>query len=889
MAKKIYLVDASTFIHRSYHAIRHLSTSDGRPTNAIYGFVATLLKLLKERKPELAAVAYDSKGPTFRHEMYDEYKANRPPMPEDLIAQQEPIRQIVAALGLPSVEVPGLEADDIIAALAAKAEASGYEAVIISNDKDYYQLLSEKISMYDPNPKKESALDLAGLKEKYGLTPAQFLDAQGLMGDSTDNIPGVPGVGEKTAVKLLLEYGSLEGLYENLETVQQAKLKEKLADHKESAFLSRELARLKTDAALGLEPDDLKVSPENQEALQAIYQDLEFTRFAADLGPQQAISYDDYHLVEDEQALDNLLTQIKDAKRLSVDLETTSLDPMRAEIVGISLAAQPHQSSYIPVGHTTLGARQLDWETVGERLRPFLESPQIKKIGQNIKYDYIILRRHGINASPIADDPMVASYLLEPGSGGHNLDRLSRVYLGHDTITYEQVVGSKKTGFNEISPEAARDYACEDADVALMLADVLRPKLEEAGLTRLYEEVELPLIQVLAEMEMNGVGLDVGLLDDLEKKFSAKLANLETRIYELAGREFNINSPKQLGQILFEDLGLPQGKKTKKKSGYSTDVEVLTELAATHDLPAEVLNYRSLTKLKSTYVEALKQLINPETGRVHTSFNQAVTATGRLSSSDPNLQNIPIRTEEGRRIREAFVPDPGSVILSADYSQIELRILAHYAGDQGLVEAFARGEDVHARTAAEVFGVFPEMVTTEMRREAKAINFGIVYGLAAFGLSRQLGIDRKMAQKYIDQYFKQYAGVKTFIDQTMAEARKSGYVTTLLDRRRALPDLKSKNYQARSMAERMAVNTPIQGSAADLIKLAMLAVSRAMKKQNLASKMILQVHDELVFEVPEAELETMTGLVRREMESVYKLNVPLVVDVSHGPNWAEAH
>ena len=772
MTKTIYLVDASTFIHRSYHAIGHLSTKDGRPTNAVYGFVATINKLLREKNPEYLALAFDAKGPTFRHERYPEYKANRPPMPEDLIAQQEPIRGIVRAMGLPSLEVPGLEADDIIATLAVRAAADDFQVVIVAGDKDYFQLLSPRISLYDPNPKRETSTTVESFSEKFGIKPEEFLEAQGLMGDSTDNIPGVPGVGEKTAMKLVREYGRLENLYENLETVKQQKLRAKLAENREAAFLSRDLARLKSDADLGESPPEaLKVASRDTETLRAVYNDLEFSRFATDLGPERRISYDNYCLVATEAEFEDLLKELDGISRLSVDLETTSVDPMRAEIVGVSLAARTQHAYYIPVGHSTLGAVQLDWDTVSERLRPILESDRIEKVGQNIKYDYIVLLRHGLRLGPLTDDTMVASYLLDPGGGGHNLERISREHLGHDPITYKSVVGDKNSGFDRISPEAACEYACEDADLALILAETLRPKLESAGLLDLYQTLEIPLIEVLAEMEMNGVGLDRGLLADLSRELGDKMAASEARIHELAGRKFNVNSPKQLGQVLFDDLGLPQGKKTKKKSGYSTDVEVLSELAAKHDLPAEVLNFRGLTKLRSTYVDALAQLINPATGRVHTSFNQSVTATGRLSSSDPNLQNIPVRTEEGRRIREAFVPDPGHVILSADYSQIELRILAHYSEDPGLRDAFIAGDDIHARTASEVFNVLPGLLTPEMRREAKAINFGIVYGLQAFGLAKQLNIERKVAQKYIDDYFARYAGVKNYIDQTPGRSR----------------------------------------------------------------------------------------------------------------------
>lgn len=889
MAKTVYLVDASTFIHRSYHAIRNLSTSDGRPTNAVFGFTATMNKLLRERMPEYMVVAYDAKAPSFRKEIYPEYKANRPPMPEDLAAQQQPIRDIVEALGIRSIEIPGLEADDIIAAMAAKASDSGFEVIIVSSDKDYYQLLADNVSMYDPNPKRETSMTTAGLDEKFGVKPGQFLEAQGLMGDTTDNIPGVPGVGEKTAVKLIKEFDNLENLYDNLEKVKQEKLRQKLADNKDAAYMSRDLARLKSDAEMPISIEEIKVGEPDNENLVEIYKNLEFTRLAAELSKKKEVVYDDYHLVDTAEALDDLIRELEGVKRLSLDLETTSLQPMKAEIVGVSLAAQPHRAFYIPVGHQTLGAVQLDWEHVSNKLKPILESPQIEKIGQNIKYDYIILKRHGIDIATITDDPMIISYVLYPGAGGHNLDNLSRTYLGHETITYAQATGGKNNPFENISPEAARDYACEDADIALILADRMRPRLKESGLVKLYEEMEMPLIKVLAQMEMNGVNLDVDLLKEISVDLGRKMDESENRIYSLAGRKFNINSPKQLGQVLFEELKLPQGKKTKKKSGYSTDVEVLTDLAEQHELPAEVLNFRSLTKLRSTYVDALIQLINPHTGRVHTSFNQAVTATGRLSSSDPNLQNIPIRTEEGRRIRKAFIPEPGWKIVAADYSQIELRILAHFSRDKGLQDAFVSGEDIHTRTASEVFNLMPAMVTPDIRREAKAINFGIIYGLRAFGLSKQLGIEQKTAQAYIDQYFKRYAGVLDYISTTLEEAKKTGFVTTLMGRRRNLSDLNSKNFQVRTNAERMAVNTTIQGTAADLIKAAMLGIHRKLMEQGFHSRMLLQVHDELVFESPENEIEKLTEMVRREMESVAGLDVPLIVDVNMGDNWAEAH
>ncbi len=666
-------------------------------------------------------------------------------------------------------------------------------------------------------------------------------------------------------------------------------MKKKLIEHKQDAFLARDLARLKTDAELDLNLRELRVTEPDTDFLRALYKELDFNRFLADLEPEKAISYDDYHLVDTEISLLDVVEEFKKIKRLSVDLETTSTNAMRAEIVGLALAAEPHRAFYIPIAHQAPGAAQLPLETVFKALGPTLESPKVLKVGQNIKYDYIILRRHGIELGPISDDSMIASYLLDPSERHHNLDRISQTYLNHNPISYKKAVGDKKSGFETVTPEAARDYACEDADLALILCDILRPKLSENDLLNLYEEVELPLIEVLAEMEINGVKVDPEALRELSGELLRRTEKSEAKIYELAGRKFNINSPKQVGEILFGDLKLPQGKKTKKKTGYSTDEEVLTQLAEVHPLPAEILNYRTLVKLRSTYVDALPQLINPETGRIHTSYNQTGTATGRLSSSDPNLQNIPIRTEEGRRIRAAFVPEPGCLILSADYSQIELRILAHCSGAEGLLEAFSSGEDIHTRTAAEIFGVFPDMVTPEMRRDAKAINFGIIYGKRAFGLAKDLGIERRKAQEYIDYYFEKYSGIKSFIDQTIEKARTDGYVSTLFNRKRRLPNIRSKNAATRAAAERMAINTPLQGTAADIIKKAMIAVHGNLKKSRFPAKLIMQVHDELVFEVSESHVEELADLVKKEMEGAVTLRVPILVDISFGSSWAEAH
>ncbi len=889
MARTVYLVDASLYIYRSYHAIRNLSMSSGQPTNAVLGFVSTISKLIREKKPEYMALAFDSKGPTFRHEIYPDYKANRPPMPEDLISQQEYIRRAVAGFNLARLEIQGIEADDIIASAARQARKQGFEVVIVGGDKDLFQLLAEGVSIYDPKPKGDNYVTEESFRERFGISPSGFLEAQGLMGDATDNYSGVPGVGEKTALKLIQEFETLENIFENLERVKQKNLRRKLEEHKESAFLARRLAHLKTDTELDLNFEELKVAGPDIEALRSLYRELELNRLLSNLESLKTISYEDYHLVDTDEKLAELVSELDGVKKLSIDLETTSTDPMRAEIVGFSFSARPHRAFYVPVAHQDPAAPQLPLKKALETFKPILESKKVVKAGQNIKYDYIILRRNGLTMSPLGDDSMLASYLLDPSNRVHSLERISAAYLSHDPITYDQVVGDKKAGFDSISPEAAKEYACEDADLALMLAETLRPKLAERGLLKLYEEMELPLIEVLAEMEMNGVKLDLDQLQKLSVELAGRALTAEAKIYDLAGKEFNINSPKQLGEVLFEDLGLPQGKKTRKKTGYSTDVAVMTELAEIHPLPNEVLTYRSLVKLRSTYLESLPKLIHPETGRVHTSYNQTGTATGRLSSSNPNLQNIPIRTEEGRRIRAGFVPEEGDLILSADYSQIELRILAHFSEAEGLLSAFSSGQDIHTRTASEIFNVFPDMVDSRMRREAKAINFGIIYGMGAFRLAKELGIERKKAQEYIDEYFNRYEGVKTYLEKTVEQARSLGYVTTLYNRRRYIPELKSGNRNVRANAERMAVNTPLQGSAADIIKMAMLDVHRALKKEKFPAKMIMQVHDELVFEVNKDYADQLTDLVREKMEGVISLKVPLKVDVSYGPSWAEAH
>ena len=902
---QVYLMDASAFIHRAFHAIRNLTTRGGRPTGAIYGFAGTLLKLLRDQAPPALAVVFDSPEHGRRHETYPDYKANRGPLDEDLKSQFPDIRRLVEALGLFSLERPGFEADDLIAAAARAFTAQGLEVVIVSSDKDFYQLLSERISMYDPDPKKDSALTLAAFRERYdGLDPAAFLEMQALMGDSSDNIPGVPQVGEKTALKLISRFGDLDNLYARLEEVTPEKLRANLAAHREAAYVSRELASLGQGAAVDFEVRDLRPRPPDQGLMTALFTELEFTRLIRDLpaspsapGPQEPpVTYEGYVLVDGPDGWKDLESALAGARGpLAVDLETDGLSPSRAALVGLSLCAEPGRAFYIPVGHRTLGAANQPQAL--DKIGPWLTAPRPPKIGQNAKFDWLVLARHGLDLPPPADDPMLASYLLDP-EARHGLDHLSRRHLGHTPIAYKDLLPDPKKNFSDLSPEEARDYAAEDADLTFRLAGLLRAGLKEnPALAALYEEVELPLEALLAKMEGAGILLDVPALERLSRELGGQLKNMEEKIFSLAGRSFNIASPRQLAEVLFREQGLTPLKKTAKKTGFSTDDEVLAELALIHPLPRAIREWRSLDKLKSTYTDRLPRAVNPETGRVHTSYNQTQTATGRLSSSEPNLQNIPARGEEGRRLREAFLAPPGFSLVSADYSQIELRILAHFSGDEALIGAFRRNEDIHTQTAAEIFGLPAGAVTADLRREAKTINFGVVYGQGAFALGKQLGIPQAQARDFIDRYFQRFPGVRRYMEETRAEARAAGQVTTWFGRLRRLPGL-TGGYQARQEAERMAINTPIQGTAADLIKMAMLAVARRLAAEHPRARLLLQVHDELVVEAPEAEVQAVSALLAAEMAGAAEapplsgaraLTVPLKVEVGAGPNWAEAH
>jgi DNA polymerase-1 len=846
-----------------------------------------VLKVLKEQGSDYLAVAFDSKAPTFRSKIYREYKANRPAMPESLVPQLPYIRKIIEGYRIAILEMDGYEADDLIGTIAKGMESEA-DVVIITGDKDMLQLISDAIEVYDPM--KEKRFGVQEVIERFGVRPEQIIEVMGLAGDSIDNIPGVPGIGEKTAIELIKTFGSIENLLAHLDQIHQKRLKENLETHAELAQLSRKLATIRTDVPLTFGVKDFVPSSPDLKTLREIFKELEFNKLLKELPEDKRDDGKEYHLITDQNQLLSLFEDLGKAKFFAIDLETTSPYPMWADLVGISLSHKSNQAFYIPVGHHLRAAeKQLPLLWVLEQLKPILEDNKVKKVGQNIKYEWIVLKRYDIHLQGIHGDTMIASYLLNPTKHNHNLEEIAREYLDRNVTDYKEVVGtgSKEKTFDQVELERARDYSCEDADVTLQLSHLLLPKLEEEGLKNLYDQMEMPLLIVLAKMEMNGVKIDVDLLKEYSKELDIQLQQRMERIYGLAGEDFNINSSQQLGKILFDKLKLPIVKKTK--TGYSTDVDVLTKLSLRHDLPLEILGYRNLSKLKSTYIDALPKLIHPKTGRVHTSYNQTVTATGRLSSSDPNLQNIPVRTEEENRLRQAFIPEMGWVIASADYSQIELRILAHLSQDEMLLEAFHKDEDIHSRTASEIFSVPMEKVTPSMRREAKVINFGIIYGMSAYGLSQQLGTEPKIAQTYIDEYFNKYKGVQNYIEKSLEEAREKGYVTTLFHRRRYLPDVHSPTVPIRQASERMAINTPLQGTAADIIKLAMIHIQNRIEEFGLATKMIMQVHDELVFEIPEEEIQNAFSIIQKEMETVIHLFVPLKISIHSGRNWAEVH
>ena len=896
----VVLVDGSSYLYRAFHALPPLTNSRDQPTGAVYGVVNMLKRLLKDYRPEHVAVVFDARGRTFRDEMFEHYKANRPPMPEELAVQIDPLHAIVRALGFPVLQVPGVEADDVIGTLARQADARGEPVLISTGDKDMAQLVEGGVTLV--NTMSNTTLDRDGVVEKFGVPPERIVDDLALVGDSSDNIPGVPKVGPKTAAKWLNEYGSLDALIEQADSVK-GKVGESLRENLEQLELSRRLATIRCDLELDQDVDALAMQPPDRGALQALYEQMEFRSWlqeilnddapaeAAETAMPPAVEVE-YETVLTQQQLDTWVKRLEQAGHYAFDTETTSLEYMQAEIVGLSFAVATHQAAYVPLAHDYAGAPdQLDRDAVLGQFRQLLEDDAPKKIGHNLKYDMSVLANHGIALNGIAYDTMLESYVLDSTASRHDMDSLALKYLGHKCISYEEVAGkgAKQLTFNEVPVETAAPYAAEDADITLRLHRTLWPRLEkEKALTGVFHDIDLPLVPVLSRMERIGVKVDRDMLATQSGELARKMAEIEQAAFQEAGQAFNISSPKQIQEILFDQQGLPVLSKTPKGAP-STAESVLAELALDYRLPRLILDYRSLSKLKSTYTDRLPERIDAKTGRVHTSYHQAVAATGRLSSTDPNLQNIPVRTESGRRIRQAFIAEDGYRILAADYSQIELRIMAHLSGDQGLLAAFAAGEDIHRATAAEVFGVKPDRVSGEQRRSAKAINFGLIYGMSAFGLARQLGIERGAAQEYVDLYFARYPGVKAYMDRTREQAHEQGYVETLFGRRLYLPEINARNHQRRTAAERTAINAPMQGTAADIIKRAMIHTDAWIRAGRLDLRMVMQVHDELVFEVAEPDLSPAETAIREQMQNAAALAIPLEVEIGVGANWDEAH
>ncbi|MFH1478412.1 MAG: DNA polymerase I [Candidatus Omnitrophota bacterium] len=880
--KKAFLIDGNSYCYRAYYAIKELRTSGGQPTNAVYGFLLMLKKLLADKRLGYIAVAFDLKGPTFRHDEFKEYKIQRKPMPDELVMQIPIIKDMLKAYNIAIFEKTGFEADDVLATIASFLSKKGLEVYIVTGDKDALQLVTDNVKVY--NTQKDGIVyDKKYIKERFGVEPDNIVDIVGLMGDAIDNIPGVHGIGEKTAIELISRFKNIENLYENIEEIESQSRKKLLLEGRENAFLSKKLAILDINTPIDMKLEDIEIKDADPERLLSMFKELEFKSLAKEILSSASSLREEsvYKTISGKKELADFMELLKKQKEFSMDFETTSKDPLEAELVGISFSWEEAMAYYIVIGQKIRSDELLGY------LRPILENGAIKKIGQNIKYEKIILSRHGIDLKGIDFDTMIASYLLNPSKINHNLDDLSLEYLDHKMISFEELVGKgkDKIGIDKVPIEKISEYSCEDADVTFRLKKILEKLLFEKELDKLFREIELPLVDVLSCMEERGVKIDTGLLKKLSKEMEEELSLIIKNIYKMAGTEFNINSPKQLAEILFEKMSLPTVKKTK--TGYSTDVGVLERLSALHPLPKELLRYRELSKLKSTYIDALPGLINKETKRLHTSFNQTITATGRLSSSSPNLQNIPVKTVEGRKIRGAFIGEKDTFIMSADYSQIELRILAHLSRDEELIKTFEEDRDVHTHTASLIFDVDEKDVTQDMRNNAKAVNFGIVYGISAFGLSRSLSIDPQSAQQFIENYFERYPRVKLYIDETIENAKDMGYVMTLFNRRRYVPLIVSENIRERQQAERIAINAPIQGSAADLIKIAMIAIHNKIREMRLGSIMTLQVHDELVFEVPAKELEVMKDLVKREMEGAIKLRIPTKISLKYGRNWLE--
>ena len=891
----LVLVDGSSYLYRAFHGLPPLTNRQGQPTGAVYGVVRMVRALLEQYQPERVAVIFDAKGKTFRHKMYSDYKANRPPMPDDLQVQIEPLHELIDALGIPLLSESGVEADDVIGTLANTAITQNHRVLISTGDKDMAQLVNKDVVLI--NTMSNALTDVNGVKEKFGVTPEQIIDYLALMGDKSDNIPGVPGVGPKTATKWLQQFNNLQGVMENAGEVK-GKIGEKLRNALEQLPLSYELATIKCDLKLGFTLQDLRLGQRDEKTLAKLYQELDFTTWLDELGDVDASSTAEeseqveYQVILTKQQLKSWAKKLKQAELIAFDTETDSLDYMQANLVGMSFSVRADEAAYLPIAHDYPEApKQLTLQEVLNEIGGILQDSSKAKLGHNLKYDRSILAQHGVDLAGIQHDTMLQSYVVNSTGSRHDLDTLCQLHLNHKNIKFEEVAGkgAKQITFNQVPLEQAVDYAAEDADMALQLHHKFWPQLNKLKeQSQLYQDIEIPMVSVLSRVERNGVLINATLLKKQSKELTKKIATLEQQAFEHVGQSFNLDSPKQLQKILFEQLGLPVIRKTPKGQP-STAEDVLQELARDYEFPELILNYRSLSKLKSTYIDKLPQQICPTTGRVHTSYHQAVASTGRLSSTDPNLQNIPIRTEEGRRIRQAFVAPEKHVLLAADYSQIELRIMAHLSHDERLTQAFIQGEDVHTATAAEVFGVDQKKVSKDQRRAAKAINFGLIYGMSAFGLAKQLNIHRGEAQQYVDLYFQRYPGVKEYMENTRALAHQQGYVETLFGRRLYLPEIESRNAQRRQYAERTAINAPMQGTAADIIKRAMIAVDAWINDSAEPVKMIMQVHDELVFEVSESEVEVVMPEIVSRMAAAASLSVPLEVDANMGANWDQAH
>ncbi|MBZ0264436.1 DNA polymerase I [bacterium] len=910
MSKRLFLIDAMAQIYRAHFAMARnpLFTSKGENVSAVFGFTSILLGLIEREKPDLLAVVYDSKEPTFRHHIHAEYKATREKMPEELALQLPRMDEVIDALGLTKVILPGYEADDLVGTLAKQGEEEGYDVFLVTGDKDYYQLVTDKVKFYNIKRGLDNVdlFDPAGVEEVFGVRPERVIDVLALAGDSSDNVPGVPKVGMKTAIKFLKEYDTVEGVLNHHADIG-GKIGENLAEFREQAMLSKDLVTIRTEVPIDADVTTMSIGEWKSDRLRDLFLELEFKTFFRylDVDPQTIDSQSGkvkYTAVTTENSLKKLIKEMEKCSRFAIDTETTSKDPMRATLVGISISINTGKAYYIPVNYFAFPDQlPSDFghpleecvETTNrilEMMRPVLEGGPAK-IAQHAKYDFMVLKRHGVEVAPLSFDTMLADYLLNPGARAHNLDAMALNYLKIQKIETSELIG---TGKNQITMDKVpldliTKYACEDADVTLRLCQEMEPKVESAGLKDLLEEVEQPISDVLLQMEHNGIKLDVDYLKELSEKHHIRLKEIEKECHELAGTAFNLNSPKQLSHILFEKLNLPTKLAKKTKTGFSTDHSVLEKLAPLDPLPAKLVEHRMLQKLLGTYIDALPQLVHPETGRIHTSYNQAVAATGRLSSNDPNLQNIPIRTEEGSQVRRAFIADEGKVLLSADYSQVELRMMAHLSGDKGMIEDFVAGHDIHRATAAKIFNVAPEEVTKQQRSASKEVNFGVLFGMREFGLSSRLGISRNEAREFIDGYFGAYPRVKKFIDELIERARDEGFVSTILGRRRPMPELHSSNFNIRQQYERMTIATAVQGSAADLIKLAMIQMHRSLKREKLPYKILLQVHDELVMEMDEDKVDDAAAWAKDKMENAMKLSVPLVVESGYGKNWLEAH